>query len=129
MVPALALKFSRHLAVHDVIFFVKRLGIRHGCRRPAEMSQDALDRGVARVRDVIEGQVKKGRLTPEAGTARAALLAPTLKYEDLGDADIIIELHSLTSAAGAPAAATAAGVLDFFKCVTCLADSSTDWSP
>ena len=59
--------------------------------RLLEMNQEALDRGVARVRDVIEGQVKKGRLTPEAGTARAALLTPTLQYEDLADADIIIE--------------------------------------
>jgi len=56
-----------------------------------EMTPEALERGVARIRDVIQGQVKKGRLTQEAGVARAALLEPTLNYLDLSDADIIIE--------------------------------------
>lgn len=56
-----------------------------------ETSDEALQRGVARIRQTIEGQVKKGRLTLEAATTRGALLKPTLHYEDLADADIIIE--------------------------------------
>ena len=56
-----------------------------------ETGADALQRGVARIRDVIEGQVKKGRLTVEAATIRGALLKPTLDYADLAEADIIIE--------------------------------------
>ena len=56
-----------------------------------ETGADALERGVSRVKDVIEGQVKKGRLTPEAAHARFGLLKPTLEYADLSKADIIIE--------------------------------------
>jgi 3-hydroxyacyl-CoA dehydrogenase len=56
-----------------------------------ETEAGALQRGVARIREVIEGQVKKGRLTVEAAQARAALLRPTLAYTDLADADVIIE--------------------------------------
>ena len=59
--------------------------------RLLETGAEALSRGVARIREVIEGQVKKGRLTPEAAEARGALLRPTLDYADLADADLIIE--------------------------------------
>lgn len=56
-----------------------------------ETGADALQKGVARIREVIEGQVKKGRLTVEAAQARAGLLRPTLSYDDLRDADIVVE--------------------------------------
>jgi 3-hydroxyacyl-CoA dehydrogenase len=59
--------------------------------RLLEVGKEALDKGVARIRDSYEGQVKKGRLTPAAANAKAALLTPTLSYDDIGGADIVIE--------------------------------------
>ncbi|MCC7198650.1 MAG: enoyl-CoA hydratase/isomerase family protein [Gammaproteobacteria bacterium] len=56
-----------------------------------EVSQDALDRGVARVRENYEGQVKKGKMKPDKAAERVALLKPTLSYDDIGGDDIVIE--------------------------------------
>jgi 3-hydroxyacyl-CoA dehydrogenase len=56
-----------------------------------EVGEEALAKGVARIRDTYAGQVKKGRLKPADAEAKAALLKPTLKYEDIGGADIVIE--------------------------------------
>ncbi|MBS0613556.1 MAG: enoyl-CoA hydratase/isomerase family protein, partial [Proteobacteria bacterium] len=56
-----------------------------------EVGQEALDKGVARIRDTFAGQVKKGRLKQADAEGRAALLKPTLKYEDIASADMVIE--------------------------------------
>ncbi len=56
-----------------------------------EVGREALDRGVARIAETYEGQVKKGRLKPEDATARRALLSPTLSYPDLAGCDLVIE--------------------------------------
>jgi 3-hydroxyacyl-CoA dehydrogenase len=56
-----------------------------------ETKQEALDRGLATIRKNYESAVKKGRLTAEKLEERMALIAPTLAYEDLKDADLIIE--------------------------------------
>jgi len=56
-----------------------------------EMSQDALDRGVGVIRRNYESTASKGRLTLEQVGQRMALLRPTLSYEDLQSADMIIE--------------------------------------
>ena len=56
-----------------------------------EMKQDALDRGIATIRKNYEAQVKKGKLKPEKYEERMALLSTTLDYNDLKDADLIIE--------------------------------------
>ncbi len=56
-----------------------------------EVGQAALDKGVARVREVYAGQVKKGRLKPADAEAKARLLTPTLSYESIKNADIVIE--------------------------------------
>jgi len=56
-----------------------------------EMKQDALDRGVATIRKNYEAQVKKGKLKPEKYEERMALLKTTLSYEDIGQADMVIE--------------------------------------
>ncbi len=56
-----------------------------------EMKQDALDRGVATIRKNYESQVKKGKLKPEKYEERMALLKTTLSYEDIGQADMVIE--------------------------------------
>jgi 3-hydroxyacyl-CoA dehydrogenase len=56
-----------------------------------EMKQDALDRGVATIRKNYEAQVKKGKLKQDKYEQRMALLTTTLSYDDLKDADLIIE--------------------------------------
>ena len=56
-----------------------------------EMKQEALDRGVATIRKNYEAQVKKGKLKQDKYEQRMALLTTTLSYDDLKDADLIIE--------------------------------------
>ncbi|MFO1425918.1 MAG: 3-hydroxyacyl-CoA dehydrogenase NAD-binding domain-containing protein [Steroidobacteraceae bacterium] len=56
-----------------------------------ELGREALDKGVARIRETFEAQVAKGRLDPAKRDARMALLAPTLEYADLAQADLVIE--------------------------------------
>jgi 3-hydroxyacyl-CoA dehydrogenase len=56
-----------------------------------EMKQEALDRGLATMRGNYEAQVKKGKLKQDKLDQRMALLSTTLAYEDLGDADLVIE--------------------------------------
>ncbi|HTR06081.1 MAG TPA: 3-hydroxyacyl-CoA dehydrogenase NAD-binding domain-containing protein [Paraburkholderia sp.] len=56
-----------------------------------ETQQEALERGVATIRKNYEAQVKKGKLTAEKLEARMALIRPTLTYDDLKEADLIIE--------------------------------------
>ncbi|TFZ00919.1 3-hydroxyacyl-CoA dehydrogenase [Ramlibacter henchirensis] len=56
-----------------------------------EMKQEALDRGTATMRKNYEAQVKKGKLKQDKYDQRMSLLSTTLKYEDLKDADLVIE--------------------------------------
>ncbi|MEY2655436.1 MAG: hypothetical protein RLZZ524_2464, partial [Pseudomonadota bacterium] len=56
-----------------------------------EQTQAALDKGVAALRGVLEGQLAKGKLKPEALETRLALLRPTLDWSALADADLIVE--------------------------------------
>ncbi|RQV79853.1 3-hydroxyacyl-CoA dehydrogenase NAD-binding domain-containing protein [Burkholderia anthina] len=56
-----------------------------------ETKQDALERGLATIRKNYDAQVKKGKLSQEKLDARMALIAPTLSYDDLKDADLIVE--------------------------------------
>ncbi|MDR6537748.1 3-hydroxyacyl-CoA dehydrogenase NAD-binding domain-containing protein [Variovorax soli] len=56
-----------------------------------EMKQEALDRGIATIRKNYEAQVKKGKLKADKYEQRMALLSTTLDYNDLKDADLIIE--------------------------------------
>ncbi|WP_119353819.1 3-hydroxyacyl-CoA dehydrogenase NAD-binding domain-containing protein [Azohydromonas sediminis] len=56
-----------------------------------ETSQEALDRGVGVMRRNYEAQVKKGKLKPEQYEQRMALLSTTLAYDDIRDADLVIE--------------------------------------
>jgi 3-hydroxyacyl-CoA dehydrogenase len=56
-----------------------------------EMKQEALDRGVATIKKNYEAQVKKGKLKQDKYEQRMALLSTTLSYDDLKDADLIIE--------------------------------------
>jgi 3-hydroxyacyl-CoA dehydrogenase len=56
-----------------------------------EMKQEALDKGTGIMRKNYEAQVKKGKLKQDKLDARMALLSTTLKYDDLKDADLVIE--------------------------------------
>jgi 3-hydroxyacyl-CoA dehydrogenase len=56
-----------------------------------EMKQDALDRGVGVIRKNYENTAAKGKLTLEQVQQRMELLKPTLSYDDLRDADLVIE--------------------------------------
>ena len=56
-----------------------------------EMKQEALDHGLGVVRKNYDATAAKGRLTPEDVQKRMALLTGTLKMEELGDCDLIIE--------------------------------------
>jgi 3-hydroxyacyl-CoA dehydrogenase len=56
-----------------------------------EMKQDALDRGLATIRKNYESQIKKGKLKQDKYDQRMSLLSTTLAYDDLKDADMVIE--------------------------------------
>ncbi|QHE87424.1 3-hydroxyacyl-CoA dehydrogenase NAD-binding domain-containing protein [Hydrogenophaga sp. BPS33] len=56
-----------------------------------ETKQDALDRGLATIRKNYEAQVAKRKLSQSALEQRMALLGSTLSYDDIGDADLVIE--------------------------------------
>jgi 3-hydroxyacyl-CoA dehydrogenase len=56
-----------------------------------EVGKEALERGVVRIRDSYEGQVKKKKMDAAKRDARMALLVPTLEYKDLAQADLVIE--------------------------------------
>ncbi|NWG74802.1 MAG: enoyl-CoA hydratase/isomerase family protein [Rubrivivax sp.] len=56
-----------------------------------ETKQEALDRGVATMRKNYEAQVRKGKLAQDQYDKRMALLATTLAYDDIRDADLVIE--------------------------------------
>jgi len=56
-----------------------------------EMKQEALDKGIAIIEKNYQAQVKKGKLKEDKFQQRMALLSTTLAYEDLADADLVIE--------------------------------------
>ncbi|HEX5514693.1 MAG TPA: 3-hydroxyacyl-CoA dehydrogenase NAD-binding domain-containing protein, partial [Gammaproteobacteria bacterium] len=56
-----------------------------------EMKQEALDRGVAHIKGVYEGRVKKGKMSAGDAEKRMALLSTTLSYDDFKDVDLVIE--------------------------------------
>ena len=56
-----------------------------------ESTPEALERGLATIRRNYQGQIKKGKLTEAALEKRLALISPTLAYEPLREADLIIE--------------------------------------
>lgn len=56
-----------------------------------EMKQEALDKGIATIRKNYEAQLKKGKLKQDKYDQRMALLSTTLSYDDLKEADLVIE--------------------------------------
>ncbi|MFZ6748017.1 3-hydroxyacyl-CoA dehydrogenase NAD-binding domain-containing protein [Undibacterium sp. Ren11W] len=56
-----------------------------------EMKQDALDKGLATIRKNYENTLKKGKLTQEKFEQRLALITGTMSYQDIAQADLVIE--------------------------------------
>ncbi|MBC3930342.1 3-hydroxyacyl-CoA dehydrogenase NAD-binding domain-containing protein [Undibacterium curvum] len=59
--------------------------------RILEMKQEALDKGLATIRKNYENTLKKGKLTQEKFEQRVALISGTLDYQEIAQADIVIE--------------------------------------
>jgi 3-hydroxyacyl-CoA dehydrogenase len=56
-----------------------------------EVNQEALDKGIATIRRNYESSVKKKKLSPADLETRMALLKPSVSYDELGSADLLIE--------------------------------------
>jgi 3-hydroxyacyl-CoA dehydrogenase len=56
-----------------------------------EVGQGALDRGLATIQKNYENSVKSGRFKQEFVEQRLKLIQPTLDFEGVGDADLVIE--------------------------------------
>ena len=56
-----------------------------------EISDEALQRGIQLIARNYDGGVKRGRMSAEDAEHRKALITGTTQYEDLADADLIIE--------------------------------------
>jgi 3-hydroxyacyl-CoA dehydrogenase len=56
-----------------------------------EISPAALEKGLATIRKNYEGNVKKGKITPAQLDERMGLIRPVTSYEEIAQADIVIE--------------------------------------
>lgn len=56
-----------------------------------EMKQEALDKGLATIRKNYENTVKKGKLAQDKAEQRFKLITGTLAFEDIAQADIVVE--------------------------------------
>jgi 3-hydroxyacyl-CoA dehydrogenase len=56
-----------------------------------ESSAEALDKGLARIEQLYQEMVQKGRIRPEDKTKRVDLITRAAAYEAIGGADIVIE--------------------------------------
>ncbi len=56
-----------------------------------DMTEDAVQKGLKKVRDNYAATVSKGRLKQEEMDQRVGLIRPTTRLEDAADADIVIE--------------------------------------
>ncbi|MES2263498.1 MAG: 3-hydroxyacyl-CoA dehydrogenase NAD-binding domain-containing protein [Pseudomonadota bacterium] len=56
-----------------------------------EMKPEALEKGLATIRKNYENTLKKGKLTQEKFDQRVGLIKGSLSYEEIGDADIVVE--------------------------------------
>jgi len=56
-----------------------------------EMNEEALQKGLGVIRRNYDIQAQRGRMTAEEVDVRMGLLSGTTRYEDLGDADVIVE--------------------------------------
>ena len=57
-----------------------------------ERDQAAVERGLANIRQIFEGSVKRGRMSPAVATERMAGVVGTNDYDQLADTDLVIEV-------------------------------------
>ncbi len=60
--------------------------------RVLEATQEALDRGIGRIRSNYETSVKRGSLAADEMERRLARIQPVISYDDIADADVVIEV-------------------------------------
>lgn len=56
-----------------------------------EVQQEALDRGLAQIRRNYEASLKRGKMSEEQFAQRLDLIESTLSYQDIANADIVVE--------------------------------------
>ena len=56
-----------------------------------EISKEALDKGLQRVRDTYAASVRRGSIAQDEVERRLALIHPVRSYDDIGDSDVVIE--------------------------------------
>jgi 3-hydroxyacyl-CoA dehydrogenase len=56
-----------------------------------DATQEALDRGLARIRSNYETSVRRGSLTEAEMNSRLGLIQPVTSYDDIGQCDVVIE--------------------------------------
>ncbi len=56
-----------------------------------EVNDELLQKGLANIRRIYQARVDKGKMTAEVMESKMALVTGTTKYDDLKDADIVIE--------------------------------------
>jgi 3-hydroxyacyl-CoA dehydrogenase len=56
-----------------------------------ERDAEALERGLGNLRGILEGAVKRGRLSAEAAAARVASVTGEIDYRALADTDLVVE--------------------------------------
>src|SRR5690606_1617650 len=56
-----------------------------------ETERAALDKGLANLRKIYDGNVSSGRVSREEADRRLALITGTIDYADLRDADLVVE--------------------------------------
>jgi len=56
-----------------------------------DVNEDAVQRGLRTIREIYEGRVKKGKMSPEAVEQKMALVQGTTSYDDFADVDLVIE--------------------------------------
>lgn len=56
-----------------------------------DATAEGLQRGLTGMEKIFDSQVKRGRITPEEKNKRLALIKGSLNYDDLKEADVIIE--------------------------------------
>jgi 3-hydroxyacyl-CoA dehydrogenase len=59
-----------------------------------DVNQELVDKGLAKIRSIYEGRVKKGKMSESDVASKLALVTGTTSYDDLKDADIIVEAVS-----------------------------------
>jgi 3-hydroxybutyryl-CoA dehydrogenase len=56
-----------------------------------DVDQAALDRGMAKAREILQRRVDRGKLTEAEMNEKLSLITPSLTYDEFGDVDLVIE--------------------------------------